>query len=536
MIDTILLSGVYSEAFSYRQDIPLRYKGKEVDPTKLYIRKDYDSPEAHTLFPANINDEHRGYAETDCCTSITLMSMLKRNGLSFKWNNLALFASEEGKNTLASTLEEDSPFVSLSTTFIIDERELDNVIGFIRSHAPHKKIILGGPLVEINPEYTAKADYAVIGEGEHTYPALLRALLDGKPIDDIQGIAYRKEDNSVAVTEPAPYMDLDSYPPPDWNLVIYNEEKKVYYEASRSCPFRCKFCTYHLRGKFRFKSAKKIFSDWKYFVEECNIRHISIFDSVFSAPKERLKELCELIIREKLPITWDCWVRATDVQDKEITDLMAKAGCKMAAFGIESAHGQILQNINKQVTTQQIETAINNITSSRISLLTHFIVGFPGETPETVRFTTDFIINSKIPLYNSQTFRVREKKMPILNLEEREKHGIKLGHECQSMPAGYQDEYGIYWETNNMTLSEALDLHREMMKEVSFKGRALCVNIVDIGKIRDLLPVLNGRFIYMALKMFEKISVLSFDLDVHEDEVDKMWDEFLTHYAIYAEA
>ncbi len=532
MVDTILLSGVYSEFDGYRQTDILKRKGKNIDPKKLYIRKDFDSAEMFVPFPVNVQDEESVFTETDSCTSVTLMSILERNGLSFVWNNLALFSNETGKKSIAVSLQTDAPTVSLSTTFILSEKELDNVIQFIREHAPGKKIILGGPLVELNPEYTAKADYAVIGEGEYTYPALLRAILENRPLDDIQGVAYRREDDSVVMTEPAPYLDLDACPPVNWNLARYEGAKTVPYEASRSCPFKCKFCTYHLRGKFRFKSAKKIFEEWKYFVEECGAKHISVFDSVFSAPKERLKELCELIIREKLAVSWDCWVRATDMQDQEITDLMAKAGCKTVAFGLESASDEILQNMNKRVTVQQIENAVNHLTASKIMILAHLIVGFPGETVETVRSTTDFLIRSKIPMYNSLAFRIREVKLPILEPEEKEKFGIKVGDECDFIPESYSDDYGEYWTTNTMTLMEAIQLNKAMMKEVALKGRALCANLIDINKARKLLFVLNSRFVYQALKMFEKIMVLSMEETVPEEELENAWEEFLTHYAI----
>ena len=532
MVDTILLTGVYLKKYTRTRDNYLKYKGKEMDPAKIYIRKGYDSPEALGLFPINLdNDIAPSFADIDSCTGITVMSILDRNGFTFGWGNIALLATEEGKKEIASLLKTDSPTVSLSTTFVINEQEVNEIIEFIRENAPDKKIILGGPLLELNPHLTAKADYAVIGEGEDTYPVLLRAVLEGKPVDGIKGIAYRKEDNSVVVTEPAPYVDLNSCPAPNWNLARYNNGGRISYEASRSCPFKCTFCTYHLRGKFRYKSARKIFEDWKYYVEN-DVKHIYIFDSVFSSPKERLKELCELIIQEKLPITWECWVRASDCQDKEITDLMAKAGCKMVAFGLESASDQILKNMNKQVTSAQIEKAVNNIVSSRIMLFTHVIVGFPGETEETVSATTDFLVKSSIPVYNTKTFQIREKKMPILSDEERKKHGIKIGSECESIPDTYKGDQGPYWTTNTMTLTEAVSLNRRMVREVALKGRSICANLIDSRRLSELSPSLDRAYLYKSVKAYEKVAVLCLDESADEAEREKAWEELLAHYAV----
>jgi len=538
-IHTVLLTGVYAgfkkiEMGSLKNNT---FRNKEIKPDKLFLRKCLDSDEIASPFPMVSPEDiiNRGYARTDLCTTITLTSILERNNLKYMWCNLALFMTEDGRKKVIKALKGNAPTVSLSTTFILNTDDLDMIISFIKRYANGKKIILGGALVGINPEITGKADYSVIGDGEETYPLLLKTIINNDNVENIKGVAYNKN-GRVVITEPASIVDLNEIPPIDWKLATYHKGSEIHvlYEASRGCPYKCKYCTYHLNNKFRFKSAKKIFEEWKFFYSKCRINHIAIFDSVFSTPKERLKELCCMIVSEKLPVVWECWVRANDCQERELTDLMAKAGCKTVFFGVESASEEMLGNMDKKITIAQIEKAADNLTASGIITIANVMVGFPGETKETVRKTTEFLIKSRIFAYSGNVFQIRDKRMPILEEKERLKYGLKIGKECDSIPADYKGNWGEYWITDTITLQEAEKMFNGMIREVSGKGKIVFASILDYNKAAKIVAsqVVDDEFFIEAVKAYERIAVLDPASSTFESDRDNGWKRFLTHYAI----
>jgi hypothetical protein len=88
------------------------------------------------------------------------------------------------------------------------------------------------------------------------------------------------------------------------------------------------------------------------------------------------------------------------------------------------------------------------------------------------------------------------------------------------------------WDKTRM---EAIELNKKMMKEVALKGSVLCVNLFDFKRASELFSELIMQFLSQSLKMFEKITVYNFDPGLHEKELEKAWNEFLTCYTILVE-
>ena len=127
--------------------------------------------------------------------------------------------------------------------------------------------------------------------------------------------------------------------------------------------------------------------------------------------------------------------------------------------------------------------------------------------------------------------------MPILGRNERERFDIKIGEECRSITESYAGNYGPYWTTNTMTLSEAIDMYQFMKKEVALRGNTLCSDFIDIYKAKELFASqdINKVFCFQAFKLYEKIIALSYYSDKYRNEIDRNWRKFLTHFAILAE-
>ncbi len=102
-----------------------------------------------------------------------------------------------------------------------------------------------------------------------------------------------------------------------------------------------------------------------------------------------MKEVCDEILRRGLRFTWSAFARVNTV-DRETLKLMREAGCDSISFGVETGNPEMLKLIRKGITREQVREAVSLCRETGIIAHTSFIVGLPGETPETLRETGEF--------------------------------------------------------------------------------------------------------------------------------------------------
>lgn len=169
--------------------------------------------------------------------------------------------------------------------------------------------------------------------------------------------------------------------------------------TGRGCPARCNFCVYPqiLHGhKYRLRSAKNVVCEFEYIAKNFpNVKEIVIEDDTFTINKQRVIEICNLLIEKKLNkrFRWLCNARVN--LDFETMKIMKKAGCRLIIPGIESASQTILNNIKKGVKIEQVDTYIAN--AKKAGLLVHacYMVGNCGETKETMEKTLKLAMRLK---------------------------------------------------------------------------------------------------------------------------------------------
>jgi len=121
------------------------------------------------------------------------------------------------------------------------------------------------------------------------------------------------------------------------------------------------------------------------------IKEFAFYDDTFTLFKNLVKEFCSIIIEEKIDITWSCFTRV-DYINEELLGLMKQAGCHLILFGVESADEQILQNINKKISLEQVQEVVKLARKMGVETRASFMFGNQGETEETIKKTIDFAI------------------------------------------------------------------------------------------------------------------------------------------------
>ncbi len=285
------------------------------------------------------------------------------------------------------------------------------VASLIKDERPELPIFAGGPHVTAVPEKTLDLfpgfDFLAIGEGDNTIVDVLDALEKGNSLENVQGLAIRK-DGYVTRTGPAlAPRDLDLLPFPAFDLFenlteIYHAPVFSMYRSptlsailTRGCPAECSFCDRGVFGKLnRGNSADYIISMWKHFQEEYGIKDIMIYDDTFTAFRKLLKEMCIKLAAEDLDIHWTCNGRV-DYMNHEVIGLMAKAKCSAIAYGIESGSQRLLDYMRKHITIQQVKDVVKWTKDEGIRARGFFIFGYPTETADDIQKTIDLMLEAE---------------------------------------------------------------------------------------------------------------------------------------------
>ena len=274
----------------------------------------------------------------------------------------------------------------------------------IKKRDENIKVVFGGPHATYDYENLLKMnalDWVVIGEGENTFTELCEKIKNGQSVDNVKGIAFRDCDGNIKKTALRPLIeDLDNVPFPARDLVDFGKyiksygvlEKSVDIMSSRGCVNRCIFCSSsHLFGKWRTRSSQDIIAEISELVEKYpEIKSVNFMDDDFTANKQRVMELCNLLISTGLNrLNWVCLARG-DQLDEEMVHSMKLAGCLRVHLGIESGSPEILKNINKRISLQQARSAVKLLSREKIEAFSFFMVGHPGETKQTIALTKRF--------------------------------------------------------------------------------------------------------------------------------------------------
>jgi anaerobic magnesium-protoporphyrin IX monomethyl ester cyclase len=343
---------------------------------------------------------------------IILVDYLKKNDFKVKLVNNMVGEQENLKNLLMS----NPLVVVLSTTFVLKMRDLSKMVDMVRGYNKNVPIIVGGKFIHNQKEiYGIKkameelrdidAQYFIFSnQGEDSLAKLIKNLYANSTLDDIPNLGYfDKEGNMI-------YNDIEnSELNINENVIDFNNSLKDYIHdsvimrTSNGCPFKCAFCTYPATaGKYILIDIQNIRKQLHQ-LHNLGVKNIYFIDDTFNVPMNRFESILDMMIEEKFEFNWYSFLRAQYVNE-EIVEKMKKSGCKGVFLGIESADNQILQNMNKNAKIEDYIKGINLLNKYGIFSVGAFIIGFPGETEESVQNTMKFLETSGITFYFSQEF------------------------------------------------------------------------------------------------------------------------------------
>lgn len=336
-----------------------------------------------------------------------IASYLRMNGVSVEIVDCTFM---DEKEALRRIEESEPSVVGIYSMYTMEESSL-RLAKMLRKES--RLLVAGGPLPTICPDrFLQDFDVVVVGEGEQTMLEIVKAFRKGEDFSKINGIAYKKtttsnhqfsdedEKNRITHSPPRQFIpDLDSIPFPARDLfensryIAYH--KKTFGDAttslmtSRGCPFNCDFCSKPVFGDTtRVRSPENVVDEIED-VLSYGYDRIFFQDDCFTIDEQRVGRICEEIVNRGLDLRWRCLSRVDSIEPG-ILSKMKQAGCERIFFGIESGNDSVLKTMKKQFTTDQARRAVESAASAGIETGAFFILGYPGETDETILDTIRF--------------------------------------------------------------------------------------------------------------------------------------------------
>ncbi len=286
----------------------------------------------------------------------------------------------------------------------------------IKEQAPHIKIVFGGVHISsmggsLSERFDA-IDFLCIGEGEVT----LTELADGHDVNKIDGLVWR-DGGQVVVNPPRtniPDMDALPFPayeklndfPKGYNLPLFSyiQSPGATMVTSRGCPYKCSYCDRSVfkRG-FRFQSAEYVYESMQYLEERFGVKHINIYDDLFTTNRKRITQLCDLLINQPLGMQFNCAVHVGHADD-ELLQMLKDAGFLQLSLGIESGDPELLKIHKPEVALAEVTDTVRRIQAKGLRAKGLFMMGLPGDTAASIRKTSDFVMSLGLDDMNMSKF------------------------------------------------------------------------------------------------------------------------------------
>jgi len=324
-----------------------------------------------------------------------LATILKENGIDVKVTDL----SNTGYKGYKDVIDLNSDIFGLSlytpTAWIGLE-----IAKYIREHKKNALIICGGPhpsAVPWDENLHNIFDYIFMGEAEVSLLEFVQNYINSSL-------------NSKKIIISSQVKDLDVLPIPQRDFVsdvlVYhrklNDKRCLGIIGSRGCPFNCAFCDKAITGnRIRYRSISNIVDEIKQLIDKYGVHEFEFFDDMFTIKKSRLQEFYDKT--KNWGVSYRCNGRSDNL-DPKIYELLKLSGCSHIAFGLETGSQMLLDKMNKKNTVENNYRAIKLARDNNLITMGYFILGFPGETYDTIAETMDFIEKSNVDQIQFYTF------------------------------------------------------------------------------------------------------------------------------------
>ncbi len=241
-------------------------------------------------------------------------------------------------------------------------------------------------------------DLTVQAQGEVTFAEICGRLAAGEGVRDLAGClgsAGRTPEGEICLAPPRPLENLNRLRPHDYRLLPVERyfelkgKRQLDYISSQGCAFRCAFCAdpfvYNRKwvGLEPERMGEEIEELWRRY----RFDDLSFQDETYFTYAPRVEAVAEELLRRGLPITWAATMRADQGArlSEEVFATCRRSGLRRVIIGVESGSQEMMDRIKKDIKLEQVFVSAEKCLRHGVNAIFPFIVGFPGESDESVR-------------------------------------------------------------------------------------------------------------------------------------------------------
>jgi radical SAM superfamily enzyme YgiQ (UPF0313 family) len=322
-----------------------------------------------------------------------LTASLQRANVEVRVYDLVVTRYDPSK--LETIMAEFQPDIVGATAVSMTLASALDVLAAAKRIDPRVVTVLGGAHVSFRAEQTLAQqpalDVAALGEGEETIVELCEAVAGKRTLASVAGLCFRDGD-AIRMSSPrTTWVDVNTLPLPARELTPLARYRAlgtpISMTTSRGCPFQCIFCVGRklVGAKIRWRDASSVVDEMQQLVN-LGFSQINLADDLFTAKHSHALAVCDEILRRGLRVSWVSFANVNTV-DVPVLRRMKEAGCTTVSFGLESGNQEILKTTKKGTRISKIREAVAACNEAGVRASGSFIVGLPGETPETIAQT-----------------------------------------------------------------------------------------------------------------------------------------------------
>ena len=357
----------------------------------------------------------------------------------------------------------------------------------VREKHPDLPIIWGGWFPSVTPEMYLNsniADAVGLGQGELTFRDVVNAVYNGEDLANVPGLAV-KRDGRVVYTDARPVVGFEKLEPVPWELLEYeryaelqvkptnfkvrhrfplpghwtpdNPPRGFSHFSSFGCPEDCTFCCSPALTGRRWKAikGKALAEEIAELQQRFKFDVLRFQDANFGVAEKRTKEFCEELVNLKVPIHWNGTIEIETIMrySEETLDLLEESKCHLLWLGAETGTAEMQERIKKHIDIDHIPTAIGKLANRGIIPGTFWIIGYPGETQQSMEETLKraAAVKYAYPLAGSEVYPFR----PIPGTADFD-HAVKLGYEPPHDFQSWGDCFEYKYNAQNTPIPESV--------------------------------------------------------------------------------
>lgn len=304
---------------------------------------------------------------------------------------------------MVARIPKDVEVFGVAMMFSLEWFYYEALVNRLKFEFPNIKIIAGGE--HMTAEYknvfdvNQSIDYAVLGEGEETFAELLNTLENKGNIQDVKGIAFRREGKAVPTLPRVRVKKVDELAPPAWdkfpmkNYLDNNcsqsmlNRRAIPILSQRGCPYDCTFCSNKdMWGTdYNLRDPELVVQEIKGYVQKYQIEHFDFCDAVGVLNRKWIITMLTRLKEENLNITWIHTAGTrSEILDDEVLSLFKATGAQKINFAPESGSKEVLKRMKKHVNLDKLTRSMRLALTKKLILKTHIMYGLPGQTIKEV--------------------------------------------------------------------------------------------------------------------------------------------------------